>query len=58
VRIPRKCSLFHFFSINNLFDDAFLFLMCVGVLLVCMSVSEPVELDLQTAVNCHVGAGN
>jgi hypothetical protein len=35
--------------------------MCLGLLLAHMSVlrvSDPLELDLQAGVSCHVGAGN
>lgn len=39
-------------------DSIFTFLMCVGVCLhVCMKVSNPLELESQTLVSCHVVMG-
>jgi hypothetical protein len=34
--------------------------MCMNVFFVCMSktVLDPLQLELQTVVNCYVGAGN
>lgn len=36
--------------------------MCMGVWFACMSgqkrASNPLELEVQTGVNCYVGAGN
>lgn len=31
---------------------------CIGDLLVCVSVSDSLELELHTGVSCHVGVGN
>jgi hypothetical protein len=31
---------------------------CFACMYVCMRVSDPLELESQTGVSCHVGAGN
>jgi hypothetical protein len=31
---------------------------CFACVCVCLRVSDPLELELQTLVNCHVCAGN
>jgi hypothetical protein len=60
---PEGSSVWHFFL---LFSPSILLFMSMSVLPACMhvrhegqkSVSDPLELVLQTVVSCHVGARN
>lgn len=49
-------DLFTFITFKKILDDAFFHFY--DVLLVCISVSDPLELELQTAAKCHLGDGN
>ena len=42
------------------FPNLFLFIVhwCLLAHAICVKVSDPLELELQTGVSCHVGAGN
>ena len=43
-----------------LFYFILFYFMCIGVLpvYVCVRVLDPLEVELQTVVSCHVDAGN
>lgn len=57
--VEQKQTLYrHNPKLCLLSDSIFTFLMCVGVCLhVCMKVSNPLELESQTLVSCHVVMG-
>jgi hypothetical protein len=51
--LSLSLSLSLFLSFVLLFFHDLFHFMCIGV-----SVSDPLELELQTVVSCHMGAGN